>query len=455
MGFYRNFTAAYKAARASTDPPFSGYGGQGFWNDANAHRLESLLRMFTGSRIDYEREVGDLSLSSLVMAASNWLGTNLAEAPLQVTEGSGKEKKTVIEEHILPELWARPNSYYSGEDLFKAFGVSWFIDGNVYLLKVRDRSGEVAELWYLPHFAVEPQWPIGGIPFISHYAYNVDGREYVIRREDIIHFRRGIDPSNPRKGMSPAAPVMRELFADHESANFSAQLLKNFGIPGVIISPKGERVSIKKEDRDDIKGDFQHKFSGDGRGSAMVLSGQIDVTTLSFDPEKMLMAETRKISEARWCAMTGIPAAVLGFTSGMEQTTVGATMMALRKQAYEDCLIPTQRIIGGSLTVQLLPEFEGEKTKRKVGFDNSEVQVLQEDRDKLYARINSAWVSDELTLDETREAISYAPDASGRGALYYSEIKAALAPKPVVAQPGADVPPPQLVNGKAHSIEAI
>ena len=451
MSLYGRIKAAYQAFRG--EPPFSGVGGQGFWNDYNIGQLERLLRFFTGSRIDYEREVGDLSLSSLVMAAANWLGTTLPEAPLQVTNGGKGKKAEVIEDHDLPKLWSRPNPYYSGELLWKAFGVSWFISGNVYFLKVRDRTGQVVEIWYLPHWMVAPQWPVSGTPFISHYLYCVDGLDYRLEREDLIHFRWGLDPNNPRLGMAPSAPVMRELYSDHEAANFAAQLLHNFGVPGVIISPKGEHRTISKEDRELIKQDYQRKFVGDGRGSPMVLSGGVEVSTLSMDPAKLLWLDQRKISEARWAAVTGIPAAVLGFSSGMEQTKVGATMRELREQAYESFLIPTQRLICGDLNVQLLPEFEAKGSQRRIRFDNSEVRVLQEDHDKMFARINRAWVSDELTLDETREAIGYPPDTTERGALYYSQVKALSAPKP---EPGTEEEdkPPQLVNGKT-SMEGL
>ncbi len=413
------------ASMPTGEPPFSGYGGQGFWNDSNAQRLENLLRLFTGSRIDYEREVGDLSLSSLVMAAANWLGTTLPEAPIEVARGKGK-KLASVDEHPLAQLWANPNPYYSGELMLMGFAVSWLISGNVYILKVRDMTGQVVELYYLPHFMVEPQWPISGIPFISHYAYAVDGHEYHIPVEDIIHFRKGMDPNNPRKGLAPTAPVLRELFADHEAANFAAQLLKNFGIPGVIIAPGSDKVTIEENDREEVKRNYQAKFTGDGRGSAMVLSGQIEVKTLSFDPEKLMMIEQRKVAESRWSAVTGIPAAVLGFLVGMEQTKVGATMRELRELAYESFLIPTQRIIAGTLTKQLLPEMDV-RPNLKVRFDNSEVRVLQDDRDRLFARINKAWISDEITLDECRTALGYEPDQSGRGDKYYSEVKQMLA----------------------------
>lgn len=413
------------ATLPSGEPPFSGYGGQGFYNDHNAQRLDHLLRLFTGSRIDYAREVGDLSLHSLVMAAVNWLATTLPEAPIEVASGKGK-KLTAVPNHPLTDLWANPNPYYSGELMLMAFSISWLIDGNFYALKVRDMTGQVVELYYLPHFMVEPQWPISGIPFVSHYAYAVDGREYHLPVEDVIHIRKGMDPNNPRKGLSPAAPVMRDLFSDHEAANFAAQLLKNFGIPGVIIAPGSDKISIKKEDREEVKSEYQAKFTGDGRGSAMVLSGQIEVKTLSFDPEKLMMIEQRKVAESRWSSVTGIPAAVLGFLVGMEQTKVGATMRELRELAYESFLIPTQRIIAGTLTKQLLPDLDT-RPNRVVRFDNSEVRVLQDDRDKLYARINRAWISDEITLDECRTALGYEADKTGRGEKYYSEVKQMLA----------------------------
>ena len=85
MNYWARFKAAMETFRG--EPPFSGYGGQGFYNDSNVRQLESLLRMFTGTRIDFEREVGDLSLHSLVMAAVNWLGTTLPEAPIEVARG--------------------------------------------------------------------------------------------------------------------------------------------------------------------------------------------------------------------------------------------------------------------------------------------------------------------------------------------------------------------------------
>ena len=48
---------------------------------------------------------------------------------------------------------------------------------------------------------------------------------------------QGIDPNNTRKGLSPLASLYREIFTDDEAANMTASLMRNIGVPGVVLSP--------------------------------------------------------------------------------------------------------------------------------------------------------------------------------------------------------------------------
>jgi HK97 family phage portal protein len=420
MKLINRFKAAMDVIRGR-DPRFSGVGGIGSFGLDSLHGdpLRQLLGIFAGSDINFKQELGDLSLNSLVMAAVNWLGMTLPEAPLQVVEPDGSGQNKAVLDHPLVSLWKRPNRYYSGALLWRAFALSWFVDGNVYLLKVRDLTGEVVELWYLPHFMVRPQWPTSGTPFISHYLYTVDGMQFRLELDDVVHFRYGIDPNNPRCGYSPAQAVMRELYTDHEAANFSAQMLKNFGIPGVIISPEGQRT-VGKEEREILKSEIG-KFGGDGRFKPMALSGAIKVSTLSFDLDQMKTIDQRYISEERWCAATGIPAIVLNLGSGMRRSTF-SNFAEAREAAYESFLLPTQELIAADMTVQILSEFEGEKSNRAVAFDISKVRVLQDDRDKLYARITRAWKEDLMKHSEARAAIGLPADPA-RAEQYYSQTR--------------------------------
>ena len=61
-----------------------------------------------------------------------------------------------------------------------------------------------------------------------------------------MHFRFGLDPENDRKGRSPLAGVLREVFTDDEAANYTASLLRNMGVPGIIVSRRGGRRANRR-----------------------------------------------------------------------------------------------------------------------------------------------------------------------------------------------------------------
>ena len=154
----------------------------------------------SGNRIDYATEIGNVGSASLVMAAVNWLGRVLPEAPLNVVELDEDGMEQVIPGHPAAKLLRRPNLYYSGTTLLKAFAYSWIVSGNPYVLKVRNGGSRVTELWYVPPHMMRPLWPQSGSEFITGYEYKVDGATQTFEQEDVIHFRDGIDPMNTAHG---------------------------------------------------------------------------------------------------------------------------------------------------------------------------------------------------------------------------------------------------------------
>src|SRR5690606_4543612 len=66
--------------------------------------------------------------------------------------------------------------------------------------------------------------------------------------------------------------------------------------------------------------------------------------------------------EERVCAAIGIPAAVVGFGAGLQQTKVGATMKELRKEAWDSCIRPMQNAIAEQVTFQAMGDFQSESS---------------------------------------------------------------------------------------------
>ena len=154
--------------------------------------------------------------------------------------------------------------------------------------------------------------------------------------------------------------------------------------------------------------------------------------------------------------MSGLPAAVLGFLSGMEQTAVGATLDSLRELAYESALIPTQRIMSADMLLQLLVDFVDDVKRWEVGHDYTKVRVLQEDMDKKWARVTNAVEKHTIMLSEGRTELGFetTPDEDvylGKASMKVTkreDVGKEPEPAPVVTAPGQQMPAPGVMNNE-------
>lgn len=411
--------------RAAKAVGFEGFGGQGWDPWGNMFFGSRGYHGYPNTQINYAAEIGPLTGSTLVMVACNWIGTQLMEAPMLVVNESARGRET-IPNHPLAQLLRRPNPRpvdgvyrrpnLSLEAMWKGFAISWIIDGNAYFLKGRNALDRVIELNYEPHITIRPMWPADGSVFISHYEVLRNGRWDRVPVRDVVHLRNGVDPYNPRYGLSPVASAHREIFTDEERARYSALILRNGGVLQYVISPKSE--NIQDIDEDQIKGAFEYAMSGDNLGRPIVLTGPFDVKGVGSSPDKLLVDKASQIPEERIAALIGIPASVLGFGVGLAQTKVGATMKEQREQAYENAIAPIQRLIAADFTMQLLPDFD-ENPNHLVRHDLKEVRVLQQDQNDLYERETLAYEKGLKTRAEARIAIGL--EAKREDEVYFVE----------------------------------
>jgi HK97 family phage portal protein len=296
-----------------------------------------------------------------------------------------------------------PNPAYSGLLLWSATLFSLNINGNGYWIKWRNSArSRVVQLWWEPHFTIRPVAGKDKTTFIDHYELYRNHEWIPFPSADVIHFRDGLDPDNPRLGLSPLASAMREIFTDQEAAAFTANLLRNMAVPGVVISPTGDSTI---EDPEDIKSAYMSKFSGDHRGEPLVLTAGVQIEKMSFTPTELNLREVRFIPEERIAALLGLPPGVAGLGAGLARNTFSNYAEA-REAAYENNIIPTQRLLAAELDTQLLPDL-GNPTNERVGFDLSQVRVLQDDQNRLYTRMAAGYDSGFIKRSEARQATGW------------------------------------------------
>lgn len=371
----------------------------------------------SASRYPLSRSARDGLDSNVVMAPVHWILRNFTEAEAVAQRRKGDQWERADDFELTQKL-RRPNRFYGAGLLWKASLLSALLDGNSYWRKIRNVFGDVLEYWYIPHFLIEPKWSQDGSDYISHYEYRPTPgitQPVNLAPRDVVHFRYGgLDPDNVRKGLSPVKPLLREVFTDEEAANFSANILSNMGVPGGVIAPastqqgKGPSPADVQKMKDYMKSDF----SGSRRGEWLVLGTPTDIKQFGFDPNQLMLGNLRDITEERVCAMLGIPAAVVGFGAGLQQTKVGATMRELMKAAWHTCIIPLQNDLAAQLTMQTMEDFSEQPNRFRVAFDRTMVSAFQEEETERATRLGILVEKGVLRVDKAQELAGLEVDES-------------------------------------------
>lgn len=382
------------------------------------------------SRVDFASQVGDGTSSSTVMAPLQWIMRTFPEAPvgLWMTDDKGQEEQVLARDSAFLRMMRRPNPHYSGSVLMQATILDINVDGNGYWIKIYDTSGKVREYWWAPHWTMTPKGD--GKNFITHYEYKPgQAKPLFFPPSAVVHFRFGLDGDNPKQGRSPLKSVLREVYTDDEAANFTASLLRNMGVPGLLVSPDTGANAPSEEDAKAVKAYIGEKFTGDNRGTPLVMSGPTKVEQFGFSPEQLLLKDLRRVPEERVSAVTGVPAVVAGLGAGLDRSTF-TNFVEARQAAYEQAIIPSQTQMSEDLWFQALPDFlpESEIWSARVGFDYSRVRVLQEDQDKLGRRMVGLVNGGVAKRSEARLAMGLKPAADGSDDVYIIQSSNVIVP---------------------------
>lgn len=411
------FTRAANAFRAFKAKPVIPDLGQ--QNPSAPYYPSSYWGRFFSRSTDYRHEVGDLDLNSLAMAVVNFTANRIPEAKPAVARKKKGADPEIDHEHAAAQLIRRPNRHHIWANYAAAISMSWWFSGNVYLYKSRSLVG-VEELWYLPHFLVEPRWPGDGRspevpsdrnndPFLSHYQYTPPGKDPVLYpAADVIHLKRGVDLTRPRLGLGAFESLYKELYGDDRMALYVAAIMSNMGLQVPVISPNDKEVSISPTHAAEMKDMWMQKTTGEKAGEPVILTEPVNVEKFGFNPTELDLSQMRLIPESRVCAVCQISPAALQVMVGIQNGTSYASSEQARQQGYEEVIIPIQAVWAEEFTHQLLSEFEGSEGAEFV-FDTGNVRVLQEDQDAKVKRESEIFRTGGSTLDQYLTAVGKKP----------------------------------------------
>ena len=205
---------------------------------------------------------------------------------------------------------------------------------------------------------------------------------------------------------------MVEILGDAAASQMAAALVKNTGVPSVVISPKND-LAMTSDEAENIAEVFGRRFGGENRGRPLVISGgEVDIQTLSFSPKDLEIGKLRYINEERISAVLGVPAILAGLGAGLERATY-SNAKELREFFTEQKLIPMWNHFANEFTKQLLLEDYESNAAYCFKYDLSDVRALSQDEDATMARIVQGYNAGFITVNEARQANQLPPLDNG------------------------------------------
>jgi len=345
----------------------------------------------------------------------------LKEAPLKIFDEAADEWD---ENNPVELLMRKPNPFRTQADLLETIEQHLSLTGNAFIRKVRDTSGTVKELWIMqPHLvSIVPS----ASKFISGYLYKVDGMEYPLPVEDVIHLLY-IDPADDYYGIAPLVAAAKRIDADSELGKFTKQLLLNMAVTsGCFVTEK----KLNPEERAIMEEKMASRYVGAVRaGLPMVLSHGMKWEQTSMTMKDLEIGNIAAILESRICLALHVPAIVVGAKVGLDRSTF-TNVREAREYMYENTIAPEWQMIADKLGGALLIDFgytDGDLIAR---FDTSKIKALQESEQALWERVREA---KSLSIIEKRLLLGY--KAEPNGAIFLDANMVAINPETGEMQP--------------------
>lgn len=356
-----------------------------------------------------------------VYAGVNQLTKACRRIPWLLFERRGA-RRFEIESHDALSLIRRPNREQSGSRFIEECIGFLEISGNNYIERIGPEGRPPQELHALRPDRVEIIEGSSALERISRYDYSAHGKVEPFAPENILH-RRLFHPLNDWYGLSRIGVAARSVDMNNEARKWNVSLLQNRAMPaGILKTGAALSISQRKTLHDDIGDNFQGALNA---GKTMVLEAGLEWQQVGLAPAEMAWLQMMNLSAVEILAILDVPPELVGLKTATYENRKEA-----KKAFYSDNVLPTMDAFRDDLNAWLMPLYE-DGDRLELDYDRDSIDALQEERTRLWARIDAA---SDLTVNEKREAKGYG-NIGPEGDVIL--VPAGMVPLQVAAQGGA------------------
>lgn len=256
-------------------------------------------------------------------ATPNWLGrveelTDTAWACLDLNSSllSTMPPYLVNASDSLPADWLinpDPDLYTSWEEFAKQLFWDFQGIGEVFVITTSRYSND-----YPARFHVLDPWMVdASIDGSGLRRYAIGGLDVT---DDLLHIRYKSRLGDAH-GHGPLEVGAGRLVAANALARYATELAASGGIPYALLVHPGRLTDTQASE---LQWQWVEKRTA-SMGLPGVLSGGVELKTLSLDPEKMALVDLARFNESRIAVLLGVPPFLMGLPSGGDSMTYSNT----------------------------------------------------------------------------------------------------------------------------------
>lgn len=196
----------------------------------------------------------------------------------------------------------------------------------------------------------------------------------IIYPPDAVAHYRPVASGSSFVGQSWIASVLPDVCADDEMTKYKQALLRNSATPNVVVQLQ---AGVSPEQFQATMDVIESAHTGAVNGfKTLYVGAGVDVKTLGLNFEQLSFKATQGAGETRLAAAAGVPAAIVGFSEGLQGSSLNAgNYGAARRRFADGTMRPLWRAAAGAL--QTLVSAPGSDVR--LWFDDRDVSFLQED----------------------------------------------------------------------------
>lgn len=371
-----------------------------------------------GTRINWSAITGRLQENAAAYSCYRTIALNYMQAPPRLQQRDGDTWEVVDADPVTQLLRAPYPPFMDGAALAWAYLGSLLETGNAYIGIEVNEAGLPARLKWLPPDSVTAERNPDSLNLLDYYRYAPAGKNVQrIEIEDIIHLRFGVNPNDPRYGLSGYAALTQQQYTLQQATNYNANILRNGGVPFAFACPKDASSTFSPQEFvDKAKG----KVSGDKVGEWLAWNEPITLTFPNVTPESMSLDTMQDRPESDIAAVLGTPAQVAGLHVGRLSKTY-ANVKEARESFWEETIIPLLLLVYSQIGAALLPRFGYDTDNYRLYPDITDIRPLQPDKDALHKRIWGDYDRGIISLAVALTELGYATETGDENIYAHGE----------------------------------